>query len=70
MKVYAKDDFRGIRVRKGLTLQQIAEKTGYTTSAFGKIERRLNGISPRRVETVLTVLEMSFDDCFELVRKN
>jgi transcriptional regulator with XRE-family HTH domain len=54
-------------MRKGMTLEKVAELTGYTTSAFGKIERRLNGISPGKVERVLEALQMEFDDVFEIV---
>lgn len=67
MKVLAREDLRRTRLRKGLTLEKVAELSGYTTSAFGKIERRLNGISPGRTQHVLDALRMSFDEVFEIV---
>jgi transcriptional regulator with XRE-family HTH domain len=54
-------------MRKGLTLEKVAALAGYTTSAMGKIERRLNGINPKRTKYVLEALEMDFDDVFEIV---
>lgn len=67
IKVYAKEDLREKRVKMGYTLTDLAERSGYTTSAFGKIERRKNGINPRRATKVLKALEVSFDDIFELI---
>lgn len=67
LKIYAKENMRMIRMRKGFNLTEFAELAGYTTSSMGKIENRRNGISANRTQKVLDVLGVEFDDIFEFI---
>jgi transcriptional regulator with XRE-family HTH domain len=69
VRIFAKEDFRSRRIRMGFTCESIAALTGYTTSAFSKVERRENGINPKRAKKVLEALQLDFDEVFELVEE-
>jgi transcriptional regulator with XRE-family HTH domain len=67
MKVFAKENFREIRIRKGFSIVLLAEIVGMTKQAIGQIERRLNGVSPEKSQEILKALGVEFDEVFELV---
>jgi transcriptional regulator with XRE-family HTH domain len=67
MKVFAKENFREIRIKKGFSIVLLAEVVGMTKQAIGQIERRLNGVSPEKSQEILKTLGVEFDDVFELV---
>lgn len=67
MKVFAKENFKEMRIKKGFSIVSLAEIVGMTKQAIGQIERRSNGVSPEKSQEILKVLELDFDDIFELV---
>lgn len=69
MKVFAKEELRIIRIKKGITIAQIAEAAGITKQAISQFEKRKNGISPDKTQAIIVLLGVSFDDVFELVER-
>jgi hypothetical protein len=66
-KVVAKPKLRIERISRGYTLNTFSKAIGYSSAGYGKAEIGKNGISPRGVGTILKVLEMDFDELFELI---
>lgn len=50
------------RMRKGLSIYEVAEKVGITAGQVSKIERRLCGISPRNAPALADVLGLTLDE--------
>ncbi|AHJ88641.1 hypothetical protein GBK2_43 [Geobacillus phage GBK2] len=69
MKVYAKENFREIRIKKGFTTASLGRAVGLTKQAIGQIERRENGVSPENCLKIAEALGVDFDDVFELVER-
>lgn len=67
MKIYAKKNFKEIRMKKGYSIVGLAEKTEISKQALGQIERRINGISPENSQKIISTLNTEFDSIFELV---
>lgn len=67
--VYAKEILRELRVSNGYTLEKLGKTVGYTASALAKIEKRHNGLNPRRVPKFLEVFGMEFKDLFEFIER-
>ena len=67
MKVIAKKRLRIERVSRGYTLEHFSNLIDYSTAGYGKVEMRRNGMRAKGVEKVLSVLNMEFDDLFEII---
>lgn len=70
MKIYATDNFRKTRIKKGFSLVALAEKAELSKQAIGQVERRANGISPAKAIKVIELLQTDFDNIFELVERD
>jgi DNA-binding XRE family transcriptional regulator len=69
LKVFAKNNFRTTRIKKGFSAVTLAEKIGTTKQAIGQIERRVHGCGPQKAKLITEVLGVEFDDVFELVER-
>lgn len=69
MKIFAKADFRVVRIKNGFTMAKLARMLGVSRTAMGLFERRKNGISPEKSRMLLDILGVEFDDVFELVER-
>jgi DNA-binding XRE family transcriptional regulator len=69
MKVFAKKCFREIRIKKGFTTVSLGNAIGTTKQMVGQFEKRLNGVGPDKAKKIIDVLEVEFDDVFELVER-
>jgi transcriptional regulator with XRE-family HTH domain len=67
LKVFARETLRKERLRQGYTLATFCKAVYYSESAFSKIEKRINGLSPKGTVRVCEVLGMEFDDLFEFI---
>jgi transcriptional regulator with XRE-family HTH domain len=69
MRVVAKDIFREIRIKKGFTIVSLAAAVGTTKQTIGQIERGINGVGPENAKKIAEVLEVEFDEVFDLVKR-
>jgi transcriptional regulator with XRE-family HTH domain len=67
-KVFAKINLRILRITNGLTLAEAAQQVGYSVSAYGKIERRDNGLNIRRTKDFCEFYGVEFNEIFEIIR--
>lgn len=67
LSIYAKPEFIMVRLRKGYTLNRLAEIVGVTRQSMSQIERRTNGVGPENSKKILEALEVEFDDIFEII---
>ncbi len=61
---------RGLREKQGLTLREVAEQTGLSTSFLSSLERDLTGISVANLQRVITVCGSSLIDVFAQPRED
>jgi transcriptional regulator with XRE-family HTH domain len=66
-KIIAKPRLRLERITRGYSLKELGKRIGYSYAGLGKVELGRNGIQPRGVKALLEVLELEFDELFELV---
>jgi transcriptional regulator with XRE-family HTH domain len=64
LKTMAKPRLRRERVSRGYTLEKFSEKVGYSFAGYNKAELGHNGLRPQKVEAILRVLGLEFDDLF------
>jgi transcriptional regulator with XRE-family HTH domain len=69
LKIYAKMNFREVRIKKGFTIVSLSEAIGVTKQTIGQVERRVNGIGPKKATEIANILGVSFDEIFELVER-
>lgn len=69
MRVFAKENFKEVRMKKGYGLVKLSELIGISKQGLAQVENRTNGISPERARLVLDILEVEFDEIFELVER-
>jgi transcriptional regulator with XRE-family HTH domain len=69
LKIYAKEGFRAIRIKKGFTIVSLSDAIGTTKQTIGQVERRVNGIGPEKAAKIANVLGVGFDEIFELVER-
>lgn len=69
MKVFAKENFKSIRIKNGFSLVDLSRESGLTKQAIGQIERRSNGVSPKSAKVLTGLLNVDFDEIFELVER-
>jgi len=70
MKVYAKKNFKETRIKKGFNTVGLSKEINLTKQMIAQVERRANGISPEKAVLIATVLNVGFDEIFELVERN
>ncbi len=68
MNTYEKIKF--MRVFKGWSQEQMAEKLGLTVSGYAKIERGLTDITISRLENIARIFEIELSYLLELSEKN
>jgi len=64
-QIYAKADFESIRLKQGLSLRDIAKKTGLTPGVLSKMEHG-RAIMPRSAGKICKALGCDFDSLFDL----
>jgi transcriptional regulator with XRE-family HTH domain len=67
LKVFAREALRKERIKQGFTLAALCKEVYYSESAFSKIEKRVNGLSPKGSSRVCEVLGLEFDELFEFI---
>lgn len=69
MKIYANDNFSIIRMKKGMSMQNLADAVGITINALYKNENRVHSVRPGNAKKIIDCLGVEFDDVFEVVDK-
>lgn len=69
VKVYARPSFRELRIKKGFSIIMLAHKLNISRQMIAQVERRANGISPDKAKKICELLEVEFDEIFQLVER-
>lgn len=69
MKIKAKNNLRKCRIIKGFTQVELAEKVELTPQMIGQLENGISGVNPSNAKKIVKVLNVEFDDVFELVER-
>jgi len=67
LKILAKDNLQMKRIKKGYNGSDIAKEIGITKMGYYNIEKRKNGADPKNAKKICEVLDVDFDDVFEVV---
>jgi DNA-binding XRE family transcriptional regulator len=70
MKVFINDTFIEKRIKLGISVNDLAKTLKVTRQAIYALERKDNGINPKKAKKVAELFGMEFDDLFVLVKKN
>lgn len=65
MKIFAKNELKEVRMKRGFSLRSLAAAAGVSYSSLSHIENCCP-LSPTTAQKICTALSANFDDLFEL----
>jgi transcriptional regulator with XRE-family HTH domain len=68
-KTMAKPRLKVERIARGYNVMEFSKLIGYSFAGYNKVELGRNGMRPKGVHNILKVLELEFEDLFEIVYK-
>jgi transcriptional regulator with XRE-family HTH domain len=65
----AGNNLRNERLRRGLSLDELADKAGMTKSSLSEIERGISHPRPRTAKRLCAAFSMDFDELFTIAER-